>query len=648
MGGLLNIGLTGLNAAQGGLVTTGHNISNAKTDGYHRQTVNQGSNEPYFVGGVGFFGRGTQILSVTRSYSQFLEGQVLNSANRLSQYNAYYAQISQVDNLLADATSGVSAAMQQFFAGVQEVAANPTSTAARQSMISNAQAMVASFSTTNARLTEIRQGVEGDISATVDQINSYAKSIADINQRILVVQTAGPSVPANDLLDQRDQLIAELNQLVKVSTVEEKDGSLNVFIGSGQSLVQGSTASRLATVQDPRDPSRSSIALIAPNNKEIILPDRLMTGGQLAGLLTFRNESLNGVQNQLGLVALGLMTAFNNQHKLGQDLDGALGQDFFTVPSPFVSPTGAASVTIDPTQIGQLTASDYQLINDSGTYSLVRVSDNKVFSPTTTVPSVTFDVDGMQISGITLAAGDTALIQPTRYAARDIAVAITDPRKVAAGNPVSVTAPLSNSGNGRVENIVTLDTTGMVTGTVPDFANISLTYSSGAFTLPPGYTLSPDANFNPATDSVGKDFTLTSPAGFSFSFKVAGTPVDGDQFTFSPTEKGVADNRNATLLGALQTTKIFYDSGNGPTTTASGAYAQLVSRVGNQTNEVKVAITSQEAMLAQAQDARDSLSGVNLDEEAANLLRYQQAYQASARVMTVAQTLFEEMLSIAR
>ncbi len=647
MAGLLNIGLTGLNAAQGGLVTTGHNISNAGTDGYHRQVVKQGTNDPYFVGGVGFFGRGTHISAVTRSYDQFLEGQVLTSANRLSQYNAYNAQISQIDNLLADATSGVSPAMQQFFAGVQEVAANPTSIAARQSMISNAQGMVASFTTTNARLTEIRQSLEGDIGATVEQINSYAKSIAEVNQRILVAQVAGPGVPANDLLDQRDQLIAELNELVKVSTVEEKDGSLNVFIGSGQSLVQGSTASRLTTTQDPRDPTRSSIALIAPNNKEIILPDRLMTGGQLAGLLTFRNEALDPVQNQLGLVALGLMTTFNTQHKLGQDLDGALGQNFFTVPSPFVSPTGSAAVAIDPAKIGQLTGSDYQLINDGGNYSLTRVSDGKIFPPTTVAPA-TFDVDGLQISGITLAAGDTALIQPTRYAARDIAVAITDTRKVAAGNPVSVTAPLSNSGNGRVENIVTLDTTGMVTGTVPDFANISLAYSSGAFTLPAGYTLSPDANFNPATDSVGKNFTLTSPAGFSFSFKVAGTPVDGDQFTFAPTQKGVADNRNAALLGALQTTKIFSDSGNGPTATASGLYAQIVSSVGNKTHEVQVAITSQEALLAQAQDARDSLSAVNLDEEAANLLRYQQAYQASARVMTVAQTLFDEMLSIAR
>ncbi len=647
MAGLLNIGLTGLNAAQGGLVTTGHNISNAQTDGYHRQIVTQANNEPFF-GGVGFFGRGTHISAISRSYSQFLEGQVLTSATRLSQYSTYNAQISQIDNLLADSTSGVSPAMQQFFAGVQEVAANPTSIAARQSMISNAQAMVASFSTTNARLTEIRQAVEGEIGSTVDQINSYAKSIADINQRILVVQVAGSSVPANDLLDQRDQLVAELNELVKVTTVEEKDGSLNVFIGSGQSLVQGSIASRMATVQDQRDPTRSSIALVAPNNKEVILPDRLITGGQLAGLLTFRNEALDPVQNQLGLVALGLMDAFNSQHKLGQDLDGALGQDFFTVPAPFVAPDGAASVVIDPAKIGLLTGSDYQIINDGASYSLLRVSDNKLFAPTTTVPGVTFDVDGLDISGITLAAGETALIQPTRYVARDMAVAITDTRKVAAGNPVSVAAPLSNSGNGRVENIVTLNTTGMVSGTVPDFASIQLTYSGGAFTLPPGYTLSPDASFNPGTDSVGKDFTLTSPAGFEFSFKVAGTPVDGDQFVFSPTQKGVADSRNAMLLGALQTTRILFDSGNGPTATAGSAYAQIVSTVGNKTHEVRVAVASQEALLAQAQDARDSLSAVNLDEEAANLLRYQQAYQASARVMTVAQTLFDEMLSIAR
>ncbi len=668
MSGLLSIGLTGLNAAQAQLLTTGHNITNAGVEGYHRQTVIQKNATPQFTG-AGFFGKGTQIAAVTRSYNEFLEGQVLNASTKVAEYTAYNQQINQINNLLADASSGLSSVMEGFFAGVQEVASNPTSVAARQALISSAEALVSRFKTMDARLTEVREGVEGEIKSTVAQINMMAGAIAEMNRRIAQSQVAGPSVAANDLLDQREQLVAELNKLVKTSTVVESDGSLSVFIGTGQGLVVGNTANTLGAVQNPNDPQRTAIALVAQNGIASILPESLITGGTLGGLLAFRAETLDTAQNTLGQIAIGLAVAFNSQHTLGVDLSGVLGKDFFAVPEIAVMPLGAASVSYDAANIAGLTSSDYELRNVGGVFTLKRLADGAEFAATPPVAPATdytFTQDGLNIavSAATLANGQTALIQPTRYAARDIGVAISDPREIAAGGAVSVEAPLSNLGNGAISNIRVLDVSGMpvTTAGVPDFGDLSLSFAGvNDYTLSLTSSSGATVALTPATYSLGSDtqgrtFTATvtpdplDPATtYTFEFTLSGSPTGTDTFRFSPTQAGTADNRNAVALGALQTSKQMLASADGtPTATFQSVYAQMVTQVGNKTREVQVNLKAQESLLNQATDARDSLSGVNLDEEAANLIRYQQAYQAAAKVMSVAQTMFDEVLSIAR
>ena len=307
MAGLLNIGITGLNAAQSALVTTGHNISNAATEGYSRQSVVLGTQQPLFRGS--FFGQGTQVESVRRSYNAFLEGQVLTADSQRAQFATYSTQIAQLDNLLADPDTGLSPALQSFFDGVQEVSANPSSVPARQSMISAAQSLVATFQYLDGRMSEIRDGIEGQIGLTVAEINAYASEIADINQRIAVTESAGTGQQANDLRDQRDTLIRELNGYVKLSTVTESDGSVSVFVGSGQPLVIGTNASTLVTLPSKGDPSRSAIALQTPGGGTVTMPESLLEGGQLGGLLAFRRDSLDAAQKQLGLVAAGLPLA---------------------------------------------------------------------------------------------------------------------------------------------------------------------------------------------------------------------------------------------------------------------------------------------------------------------------------------------------
>lgn len=664
MAGLLNIGLTGLNAAQAQLLTTGHNITNAGVEGYHRQTVIQSSNTPQFTG-VGFFGQGTQVASVTRSYSQYLENQVLTSSARLSEFTAYNDQISQINNLLADSTSGLSPVLEDFFAGVQEMASNPTSVAARQALISSAEAMVSRFQTMDARLSEIREGTEGEIVSTVSQINMYASAIAEMNQRIAQAQVAGPSVAANDLLDQREQLVAELNQLVKVSTVTETDGSMSVFVGSGQGLVVGGTVNQLAAVQDANDPQRHAIAIISESGVASVLPESLVSGGTLGGLLAFRSESLDVAQNTLGLIAVGIAEAFNAQHNLGVDLDGVLGGDFFSIPDPALKPAiTSATATIE--DFSQLTSSDYLLEWDGAAYTMKAVGGSAI--------TLTQQLDGSYSGGginIDIPTPPPAdfpttglLIQPTRYAASNIDVAISDPRKIAAGDPVSV-APGVYTGvvTDRIQDVKTLSIGGIdanADGTA-DFSPITLSFAGNTFTASSGTierydtatgTWVAGGSYDPASDSTGVRFRITNgvaPNDYSFEFKAVGAWENGESMSFSPTAAGVADNRNAVALGALQTSKQMLAGSSGTATaTFQSVYAQMVTQVGNKTREVQVNQTAQESLLTQATDARDALSGVNLDEEAANLVRYQMAYQSAAKVMNVAQTLFNEVLSIGR
>ncbi len=636
---VFNIGVSGLAAAQAGLLTTGHNISNASTPGFNRQQIVQSTNTPQFTG-AGYFGQGTNVTTVQRVYNQFLASQTLSAQTRLSELNAYADQIRQVDGLLADPSAGLSTALNDFFRGVHEVAANPASIPARQSMLSMAQALVGRFQSVDNRLNEIRDGVDTQLASTVADINSYTTQIAALNQRIVLAQAAGPTQPANDLLDQRDQLIAQLNQQVRVTTLTESDGSLSVFVGNGQAVVVGAQSYGLATMQSGEDASRMTVGITLASGGTAALPEAMLTGGTLGGLLAFRRESLDTAQNALGRIALGLAETFNAQHRLGQDLTGALGGNFFTAPAPqVITPNnppngGTAAIGVAVASAANLTTSDYRLTaNGGGNYTLVRLSDSTTVFSATALPQT---VDGLTISLASGAAnaGDSFLIQPTRAAAHDIAVALTDARSIAAAAPIRTAASNGNSGTGAIG-------AGSVNAPPPVNANLTQTVTI-TFNNPP-------TTFDVAGTGTGNPAGVAYTAGGSISYngwtvQIGGTPAAGDVFTISANSAGVADNRNALLLAGLQTGKTLA----GGTASYQSAYAQIVSDVGNKTREIQVTATAQESVVKQAEDAQQSLSGVNLDEEAANLLRYQQAYQASGKMIEIADKLFNTLLELGR
>lgn len=647
----ISIGVTGLNAASIGLATTSHNIANASTPGYNRQLVVQATNFAT-MSGAGYIGQGTHVSTVMRVYSQYVSQQVLSAQTNAAEMDSYYQQISQIDNILGDISSGLSSAISGFFNGLQSVAADPSSIAARQSMLSTAQTLVARFQSLDQNLSGIRDGVNSQIASEVSLISGYADQIAAVNERILQAQSGSLGQPPNDLLDQRDQLIADLNKEVRVSTLTQSDGTMNVFFGNGQPLVVGTSAYSLTSGPSFLDPQQIVVKLKAPTGTLVEISESQITGGTLGGLVSFRNDSLDSAQNALGRIAVALTQTFNAQHMLGQDLSGTLGGEFFQVSDPaWVSNsqnTGTSNLTASftATAANDLTTSDYRLTySAANTYTLTRLSDGTSWSASGASPSsaltalfdplsATSAKEGFSValSSGAPAVGDSFKIEPTRTGASSISVAITDARNIAAAAPIRTAATTNNTGTGSISS-------GSVNGPAPLAAALTNTVTI-TFTSANTFDVVDSVSGTLATGvayTAGSDITYNG-----WTVQISGAPTAGDAFTVGENVNGVSDSRNAVALGALQTSGTMIGGG----ASYLEAYSQLVSEIGNKTREVKVIGESQQALADSAIATQQGMSGVNLDEEAANLLRYQQAYQASAKVIEISSKIFDSILAL--
>ncbi len=646
-------GLSGLNAAQAALVTTGHNTANVNTPGYSRQSAQVASAGGNYTPGVGFFGNGAKVVNVSRSYDQYLTAQFNQAQSSNESLSSYYTQISQIDNLLANQKAGLAPQLQTFFGHVQAVANTPADPAARQQLLSSSQGLANQFRNMDQYLTSINGSINDQVSGSVDQINAYAEQIASLNKQVTML-SSGNQAP-NDLLDQRDQLVNDLGKLVGTKLVVQDGGQYNVFIGNGQTLVLGDKATRLAAVSSASDPSRTTLAVTNAAGINVEFQESMVSGGSLGGLFQFRNETLTTSQNALGRMAIGLAGTVNAQQKLGIDLNGVLGENLFSqaVPDVIASSrnTGTLGVTASFSDTGLLTTSNYRLdVNTGPSFSVTRLSDNKVFSaanlaattPANTVDGVTFTTTG------TAAVGDSFLILPTRAGARDLTVNLTDPAKVAAASPIITGNTVGNQGSGAI-SAGTVDANYL---TAPLATNVTLTYDSATNKLsgfPAGATVAVTlANGTPdAASPYAAGVPVTYSAGAKMTFNgitvtVSGTPANNDTFTVAKNTAGVSDGSNALLLGTLQNKKTL----GGGTSSFNDAYAQLVSTVGNKARQVQIGGTAQTSLTAQIRSVQQSVSGVNQDEETANLLMFQQMYQANAKVIQTASTIFDAVLGI--
>ncbi|GAB3537581.1 flagellar hook-associated protein FlgK [Noviherbaspirillum agri] len=643
---ILGIGQSALAAAQAGLSTTGHNIANAATPGYSRQMIVQGTAGSQNLG-FGYIGKGTVITDVKRVYNELLGEQVRSAETTKNQLSTYYSQISRVNNQLADPALGLSPSLQEFFKGVHDLASYPNKNESRQTALSNAEALVARFQSLDNQIREVGESVNRQIESSISSINVYAQQIAKLNDAIEKASANGKA--SNDLLDQRDLVMTELSKEIK-TTVVKQGNSYNVFIGNGQGLVVGTKTYDLVATESPTDPNRIGVSY-SSNGKLNPLPEGSLPGGKLGGLFEFRSQTLDTAQNSLGRIAIGLATTFNAQHRLGQDQTGAMGKDFFSLnlthaaaASSTNNAAASAELNFTITNANELTTSDYRLQRTDGKFVITRLSDNQqVYSgdfngARTAIPGVHLD----QISTNPPAEGDQFLIRPAALGAAEIKVAIKDVAEVAASAPIRTAAPATNTGTGKIS-------AGTVNGPAPVDRNtltqgITIRFDgSGKYQLFDSNDFdSNDLSTPLASGPVDGSYKSGDTISYNgWTVQITGTPAAGDSFTIAANDGG-GDSRNAVLLGELQSKNTL---SNG-TATYQGAYGHLVSIVGNKTREVEVASKAETRYLEQAVAAQQSESGVNLDEEATNLLRYQQAYQAAGKLMQTANQLFDMLLTL--
>jgi flagellar hook-associated protein 1 len=642
---IFSIGSTALMAAQDALSTTANNISNASTPGYSREQTVQVTS-PALKTGSGYFGQGVNVASVQRDYNAFLNNQVSDAQSAASESDLYASQASQIDNLLANPSAGLSTSLQSFFSSVNSLANNPSDVPTRQAMLSSSQSLISQFQSVQSSLDQIQQGTQSQITSSVDSINSDAAQIAKLNQAITTAESGAGGQPANDLRDQRDQLVSQLSQQVQTSVLQQSDGTYNVYIGSGQALVLGNQAATLTASPSPSDNSQLQISSQLDGVTSSIGGGTNNLGGQLGALCSFSSTMLGPAQNSLGRIALGLAGTFNAQNALGQDLKGAPGGNYFNIaqPTPIANSanTGNADLAVSYTDFSALTTSDYTLGFDGTNYTLTRLSDGNV----TRSPGLPMNVDGLNISltSGSMAAGDSFVLQPTRNGADAVTLAITDPAKIAAAAPIQANGSANNLGTGSLSNGA-VDSSYLAS---PLASSVTLSFNSGTGTLsgfPATAPITVTQNGASTTYPAGSAIPFADGATLSFSgmsFSLSGTPANGDQFVISPNTNGSGDNRNALLLAGLQAQKTL----SGGTESYTDAYGQMVSQVGSQTSQAQLNSQTQDTMLQQAQAAQQSVSGVNLDEEASNLLQYQQAYQAAGKVIQIASQLFDTILQL--
>jgi flagellar hook-associated protein 1 len=631
MADLLNTSVAGLLAFQRALDTTSHNITNANTVGYSRQLTEFMTRQAQ-PSGAGWVGNGVDVSTIRRAYDNFLAGQARSSSSAYTQAKTYATQAERVSNLFGSSSTGLTASLQNLVNSLQSVADTPTSIPARQTLLSQAQTLVDRFKSYDASLRNFDSQVNASIETEATAITSMARSIAALNQEI-TNGYARTGQPPNDLMDQRDNLIDQLSTHINVQVVGQSDGSVNVFIGNGQPLVVGQTFSSVTTTQDPFDASRKLIAVQTPHGENDITAS--LSGGTLGGMLDFRRQMLDPARNALGRLSIALTEVMNAQHHEGIDLNGDLGGDFFAVGGVRVQThadnagTGTAVVTRVPGSAGDLTTSDYLMTYTATGWSLRRTDTGATVPMSGTGTAADpFVADGLSIvvSGAP-EVGDQLLVKPTAEVVSGLKVVITDPAEIAAASPIVSSASASNTGNGVIS-----------AGEVTDASHPQLRTSVAIrFTSATTYTIGADPTVH--TYTPGGNIEVNG-----WRVQISGSPAAGDTFTVGNNANGRGDNRNALLLAGVMTQPVL----NGGSTSLNAGVGQFIGDIGVKTNQAQVTRDAQKIVADEAAQSLQSVSGVNLDEEAANLVRYQQAYMAISQMIRVADTIFQSVLDATR
>lgn len=466
MANLINTAMSGLNAAQAALNTTSNNISNYSVTGYSRQTtvLNQANST---LSGSNYYGNGVSVGSVNREYDSFITNQLRQASTQASALTTQYTQLSNIDDMLSGTTNTLSTNIQDFFSSLQTLVSNADDPSARQTVLGKADGLVNQFQVTDTYLRNLDSSLNTSLTSTVDQINGYAKQIANVNQQIVKLKGAGSGSEPNDLMDQRDQLVNELNKLVGVTVSQQDGGSYNISMGNGISLVQGNSYNKLATVNSSDDPTRKTIATVdSSTGATTEVPEKMLTTGSLGGLLAFRTD-LDNTRNQLGQMAMALGDSFNKQHQAGYDSEGVQGEKFFDLGSPSVTSntknsTPGATLSAEWTNTGDVQASNYKVSYNGTGWDVTRLSDNAKLTATagTEGGNATLSFDGLKLTvNGSAATNDSFLVKPVNDVIVNMDVNITDESKVAAAG-----ADDGVSDNTNAQSLLDLQTKKVING----------------------------------------------------------------------------------------------------------------------------------------------------------------------------------------
>lgn len=628
MGDMLGNSLSALVSYQRAIATTSHNIANADTEGYSRQAVSFNTRVPQQVGSFAI-GSGVNIDAVRRVYDSFAVEQMRTASNSHAQLSSYYSLSSQLDNALSDPELGISTALSRFYDSVQNVADDPASMSSRQLLLSEASALGDRFADMSSQMDSLDKEVNARITSVVSEINDYVGQIALSNKMIVEARGKFSGEP-NDLLDQRDQSLLKLSELVGISTVAQDDGSVNVFVGNGQSLVLGSEPQQLTASPSQFDAQRVEIAVRGAVNVEI---SDVLSGGSLGGVLAFRDDLLDKSKNELGRIAVAVSASINDINRAGLDLQGNRGGDIFAVPSPTTfaasTNTGTAAMTANITDIGALTGNNLMLSYNGTAWQVFNEASRQ---PVTGFSGAGTPADPLVVEGLSISvdtppvAGDRFVVRPVSGAAADLQVVMTDPAGIAAAAATRSAAATTNTGSGSISETRVVD---------PDNANLTDTLTL-SFIAPDTYQVNGSGSF---AYTPGQTVVMNGNA-----FVLNGTPSVGDSFSVAANSGAVGDNRNMLAMAAAEELGYL----NGGRSSIADTVNGMVGNIAVATRSTQLNLDSQQALLNQATARVQGLSGVNLDEEAANLLKYQQAYQAAAQATSVANELFQSLMGAFR
>ena len=621
MSAALNIGSRALNANLATLQVIGHNIANANTAGYSRQSVTMQTSGYQTLGG-NYYGKGVEIGTVSRTHSAYLTRESQLATSVAAADSERFSRMQQLEGLFPIGEDGLGAAINNMLNAWSDVASSPTNLSARVVVLARAEDLSARLRDTAGEIDSLAYSGRMQLDSSVTSINRLAQDIAKVNQRI--IENQGTTGEPNDLLDQRDALLGELSQYVQISTVAADDGSTSVFVAGSQPLVLGQRANSLTTVRDSIDTSRLHIGFVQGGTTQAL--DDASVGGQLGGLLSFLGQDLPQMQNLLGRMALALNTEMNTQHRLGVDLKGNVGADFFVPAAPSAgmpggANTGSAELAATVSDATALKASDYEVRFDALGVNVVRLSDG-VSTAFTSLPA---ELDGLRFDVTAGAAnpGDSFRVRPFADAARNMQVAVGAPDRLASASPVQVTPGANNAGGMSIEGLYA------VSPSVYPITDVTLEFQAdGSFTT----SADPSTVY---TYTPGKAIEING-----WSLTLRGSPAAGDSFTIGAALPGSTPQNggNAKAVLALR------DQATFDGVSMADGYSSLLSVLGTQVQGAKFATGYSSQVADSAENARAAVAGVNLDEEAARLLQFQQSYQAAAKFLQVAQSTFDTLL----